>query len=293
MIRKTSNLNSQILSILMVLIIGVLVGCAGKKLKEEPQKGLILKYNMPKKQVLKYQTLSQFTQNLEIMGNTMEVKMGREYEFSVKTKEFKDNIFQLSITIDSMDINVVTPQEEFSPELDNVIGKSFDMTLSPLGKELDLSGAESIYWELPGEKHSVVSDYQTVFPDLPDKPVEVGDTWTSQSVISEKSGNNESQINLENLNTLTGFETIDGFECVKITSEFTGIMDGKGEQEGVKLNSSGEIKGTDIWYFAHKEGIFVKIITEGIGKGTITAVGPQKMKIPMTREFKTEVKLIK
>jgi hypothetical protein len=47
------------------------------------------------------------------------------------------------------------------------------------------------------------------------------------------------------------------------------------------------------WYFAYKEGIFVKMISNGSAEGTITVSGPQNMSIPMTREVKGEIKLVK
>jgi len=83
------------------------------------------------------------------------------------------------------------------------------MILSPLGKELDLSGAESIQYDLgPGGKHSIESDFQALFPDLAGRPVKIGDAWTSKDTITEKSSLAEIHMNLESLNTLEGFERI-------------------------------------------------------------------------------------
>jgi len=132
-----------------------------------------------------------------------------------------------------------------------------------------------------------------VFPDFAGKPVKIGDTWTTRAAITENTNKSESLINLDVLNTLEGFETVDGMECVRIKAEFTGTVEGKSEPEsGVELVSEGEVKGTDIWYFAYKEGIFVKTVSTGTADVTATA-SAQGVTIPMKRVFKSEMKLVK
>jgi hypothetical protein len=278
------------------LVFCFLAGCAVKKgdLWGDPKTGLILQYRMPDDQILKYQSSGEVNQNMEIMGQSVDVEINSASVFSAKSKGLKGDNHQLGITIDSMSTDIISMQGELSPDMSTVIGKSFDMTLSPLGKELELSGAESIKYDLGAEgKRSISSDFQAVFPDLADRPVKIGDTWTSTDTITEKSENNESIIHLESVNTLKGFETVDGMECVKITVELTGTSEGKGEQQGMDLISEAEVKGTATWYFAYKEGIFVKMISTVSSEGTITVSGPQNMSIPMTLEMKGEVKLVK
>lgn len=287
------SLQLQLLPVLAILLISILAGCAAKKnMLEDPKTGQIFQYQMPENQVLKYQISEETTQNMEVMGQSIKIEMNKTCAFSMKSKGLEDN-YQLEVTVDSMNANVVTPQGEMFPDMSNVVGKSFDMTLSVLGKELDLSGAGSIQWELSGEKHSIAPDFQAIFPDLADMPVKIGDTWTSKDAITEKNDDNELHINLEGVNTLEGFETVNGLECAKITVVVTGTLDGKGKQEGMDLVTGGKIKGTETWYFAYKKGIFVKSITEGIAESTTTVSGAQNITIPTTRKFKTEVELIK
>ncbi len=193
-----------------------------------------------------------------------------------------------------MSISVISSGGEYSPDLSSVIGKSFDMTLSPLGKELELSGAESMQYELPTEgKMSIESNFQAIFPNLAGRPVKIGETWTSTDTITEKNESSEVQINLENVHTLKGFETVDGMECVKITAEVTGTLQGTGELQGMDIAIEGERKGTDTCYFAYKEGIFVKVISTAVERISVELSGPQDMSILMTQEFKSEIKLVK
>ncbi len=81
-------------------------------------------------------------------------------------------------------------------------------------------------------------------------------------------------------------------ECIKITAEGIGTIEGRGEQQGIELNTRGEIKGKTTWFFAYKEGLFVKQVSKGTVEGTID-VPSQGMQIPFSRESSGEIKLVK
>lgn len=72
---------------------------------------------------------------------------------------------------------------------------------------------------------------------------------------------------------MDGFETVDGLECVRIKSAITGTLEGTGEEQGMALNFKGEIEGTDTWYFAYKEGFYVKMASTAAMEGTIATSG--------------------
>jgi hypothetical protein len=277
------------------MAICILAGCAAKlPIWGDPQTGLILQYRMAEDQMQKYQLTIKQTQDAEVMGQQMKTENKIKIAFTAKSKGLKENNQQLGITIDSMSININGPQGELSPDMSTVEGKSFDMTVSGLGKELDLSGAESIQYDLgQAGKRDLASNFQAMFPDLADKPVKIGDTWTSKDAITEKVGNGEIKISLESLNTLVGFETVDGLECAKITAKITGTLEGGGEQMGADLAFKGEIEGTETWHFAYKEGFFVNLIADVLTKGTVSVRGPQEISIPMVQNMRIETKLIK
>jgi hypothetical protein len=290
-----NTFKAHLLIAMIILAVILIAGCAARKeIPGKVKEGFMLQYLMPENQVLKYQTINGFTQQLDIKGQSVKVESGETTVFSVKSIGQKEDNHQLEVFIDSMSINVNTPRGELSPDMSPVWGENFDMILSPLGKELDLSGADSIQYEVsPGQKRSIGLGFENIFPDLPGRFVKIGDTWTTNDTISEKSGKGELQISLESVNKLQGFETVNGLECAKITAVFTGTLDGKGEEQGIELITKADVEGTDIWYFAYKKGIFVKAITNGTAIGTVTGSGPQQISIPLTREFKYETKLIK
>ena len=124
------------------------------------------------------------------------------------------------------------------------------------------------------------------------KPIKVGDTWTSQDTISQKSDRGVTTIVLNSVNKLVGFETLHGLECVKMVAKVTGTIDGQGEQQGMDLLTEGDTEGTDTWYFAYKKGVFVQSVVEVTSEGTIAVSGAQNMTIPMTMDMKFVTKLI-
>ncbi len=280
----------------ILIVIGFLAGCAAKTADPwgDPETGLILQYRMTENQILKYQMSGEQIQNMEIMGQSIETQSSSESGFSVKSKGLQEGNHLLGVTIDSMSINISSPQGELSPDMSTVLGESFDMTLSPLGKELDVSEAESIKYDMGAAgSRSISSNFQAAFPDLAGKPVKIGDTWTSTDTITEKTDELEVRINFESVNTLEGFETVDGLECIKVTAGITGTVVGQGEQMGVQLAIEGEVQGKGTWYFAYKEGIFVMDTTSFSSDSTITTSGAQAMTIPVNQETKVETKLVK
>lgn len=295
MFRK-QDLKTYLVFIPLVIVIGLLAGCAAKTPDPwgDPKTGLILQYRMTENQVLKYMTSGEQTQDMEIMGQSISTQSSSENGFTVKPKGLQEGNLLLGVTVDSMSINISSPQGDLSPDVSAVLGKSFDMTLSPLGKELDVSGAESIKYDMGAAgTRSISSNFQAAFPDLAGKPVKIGDTWTSTDIITEKTDELEVKINFESVNTLEGFETVEGMECVRVTTDITGTVEGKGEQMGMQLAIAGEVQGKGTWYFAYKEGIFVKDTTSISTDATISTSGAQALTIPMKQEMTMETKLVK
>jgi len=293
MIRK-QNFKTRMVSVPVILAICILAGCAVKTANVwgDPETGLILQYRMPENQVLKYKSSGEVIQTMDVMGQTIDVDVDSSGAFTVKSKGQKENNHQLTVTIDLMKLFIASPQGEINPDMSTVNGKSFEMTLSPLGKELELIGADAIQYESPDGTKSISADFQDTFPDLADKPVKIGDKWPSDSTITDTYSAGESKLHFEGMNTLEGFEIINGMECVRISSDVTGTYEGKGEAQGMEVVSVGEIVGKSTWYFAYKEGIFVKMITEGTAEGSIT-VTAQNLEIPLTRKFKMGIELVK
>lgn len=287
MIRKV------IVTVLLVLTIALLIGCAAEKaLWGDPKSGLILTYRMGEGEVLQYQMSAEQTQELDMMGQTMETETKSNSKFTATSKGKKEGNLMLGITMDDMKIHVSSMQGDMSPDMKGVIGKSFDMTLSPLGKEVDVSGAKELTYNM-GEagKRSLKSSFSAIFPDAAGKPVKVGDTWTSKDEITEDESGLNIKIVFDGVDTFEGFETVNGMECARITSKVKGTINGEGQQMGQDLKLEGDIDGTGTWYFAYKKGCLVKMTIDSFMEGNVVVIG-QNMTIPMTQESKQEIVLV-
>ncbi|MGB8958414.1 MAG: hypothetical protein WCC00_05325 [Candidatus Aminicenantales bacterium] len=251
----------------------------------------VLEYKMPTGRALTYQVKSEEAQVMDVQGQSMDTQTAGTSTFTFKAKGLKDKNFLLGVTIDDMAMTVTSAaQGDMSPDMTTVKGKSFDMVLSPLGSEVDVSGAEAITFDMAGDTRNLSSGFKMFFPDLPGKPVKVGDTWPSSGGTEEKSASMDIRIDLQNVNTLEGFETVDGMECARISSQVTGTLTGTGNQGGADLTFSGTTKGKDVWYFAVKEGIYVKMTSESTTQMSVD-VPVAGQTIPVTQTTKSELKL--
>ena len=274
-----------------LLAVALITGCAGKKPKPEVA---FWEYGMPEGKTLEYQKSEEVKQTMEVMGQPMEMGFYKNMGFSIAPKGREKNIYQIEVTVNSMDAGASTPQGDFTADTEPTIGKSFHMSLSYLGKEVAVSGADEIMYGLgPQGERSIGPDFAAFFPDLPGRPIKIGDTWTSQDTIPASEGGAELLVISENLNTLEGFETINGMKCVKVTAVVTGSLTGEGEQMGAPLTFSGTMEGTETWYFAHEDGIFVKSSARIATTASVEVGGPQQMTIPMTMNMTMETELIK
>ena len=268
-------------------VVLVLAGCA---VKTEPTRN-VLEYRMPAGRVLTYEAKSEQSQVMEVMGQSNDTRTSGTSVFTVRSKAAKGKDFLLGVTLDSIAVTVANSlQGDMSPDMSAVKGKSFDMVLSPLGSEVDVTGAEAITYTISGETHTMASGFKTFFPDVSGKPAQVGDTWPSSASVEEIAGPVKIKVETRNVNTLEGFETIQGMNCARVATEVTGTLTGTGSQMGMDLSFTGVIKGHEVWYFAVKEGIYVQATSEMTTQMSID-VPAAGMTIPATQTSKSETRL--
>lgn len=254
--------------------------------------GLVLEYKMPTGRVLTYQDKSEGSEVTEGMGQSMDTQTANTSTVTFKAKGLKDKNFLVAVTIDDMTATVASSaQGDMSPDMSSVKGKSFDMVFSPLGAEIDVAGAEAVTYEFVTGTRSVAPGFKMFFPDLPGKPVKVGDTWNSSDGVDEKMGEVTLRIDVKSVHTLEGFETVDGMECARISTQVSGTVTGSGSQQGMDLSLTGTTKGKNVWYFAVKDGIYVKSTSDTTTEMSIE-VPAAGMTIPSTSTGKTELKLV-
>jgi len=281
-------------AILAALFVLLFAGCAAEKsLWGDPENGLILQYRMPEDRALRYELSSGTAQHMEMMGQPMVINIQEFRIISVEGRGMTGQNLHLGIRLDSMSMEIKGPGGDLSPDVTGVLGKSFGMTLSPLGRELELSGVDTIQYDLgPQGKQDVGSAFQTLFPDMAGKPAKIGETWSGKDTILQKNGNGELRITIKSVTILSALKRVEEMECAVITSVLSGTVEGKGRQRGMDLVTAGTIEGTDTSYFAYKKGIYVGGKTLTRSDVMVTGTGPREIKIPMKREMTIQTRLL-
>ena len=162
------NIKAWLMLTPFFLAICMLAGCTAKTapVYGDPQTGVILQYRIPEGQTLKYESWGETHQVSDVMGQTIETDIASTSAFTVKSKGQEENNHQLTITIDGMSLKIQSTQAELEPDMSTVIGKSFDMVLSSLGKEVELIGADAIEYDLgPEGTRNIASGFQDIFPN--------------------------------------------------------------------------------------------------------------------------------
>ena len=293
--KQNGIMRAYVLLAVAALVASGLSGCAGtKNVWGDTKSGLILEYRMKQGDVLKYEMTQEGIERVEVMGQTNESATGKSYVYTVESKGMQGGNHLLGITIESMTGYMKSIQGEFTADTGPVEGQSFDMIVSPLGEEVDLSGAESIEYGIGamGER-SIKSDFEAAFADLAGRPIKVGDTWTSTDTLNIDQTTSQLVIMSEAVNRLDGYETVDGLECARVVADVTGTLSGEGEQMGAPLVFDGTLSGTETWYFAYKEGYLVKSSSDVSSDIMVPVQAGQEMKIPVKSTAKIQTNLIK
>jgi hypothetical protein len=277
------------------LAVSLIPGCAAKKAAPGASSGATtLEYRLPPGTAVTYKSTQGSTQTMQVMNQYINTDSKKVITFTMAPGAMKDNKQTLTITVDSLLVSMTTPQGDFSADVSQTIGKSFDMVLTTLGQELEISGADLIQYSLgPAGSRSIKSDFQTAFPDLAGRPLKAGDTWANTDTTDVDESGMILKIITENLNTFVGLEDLSGMKCARITTTSKGTVKGEGEQQGMKVVLDSQLDGTDIWFFAPDRGLLAKLTSDVSMSGTVAVGGPQGMSIPMKQQMKTEVVLIK
>jgi len=273
-----------------VLAIVILSGCALQKpLWGDLETGLNLAYRGLESETRQYQNTVTVIQDLAMIGQKTEIKTDMGFALAAKPREAED--LALGVTIDEFRVGTAGTQGSSSPDTSGIPGKSFDMVLSQLGREVDVEGAAELTYDVnPFTKSNLKPLFQSIFPDLPSLPVRVGDTWTSTSDTTTEDSSSEIHTAVAHVHTLVGFEAVDGLECAKISSEMTGTMNGKGNQMGSEFTLNGKLEGTSTWHFAYREAVLVDHALSFTANLSLeTAMGP----LPMTLVNTVRLRLVR
>lgn len=283
----------------------LLFGCAGKEIPMwgNEEVGFNLQYRLDDGQKLNYETSSKTNSDFNLMGNsTITDEEAFILSSVVGTQADSPDHLSCQVTVDDMKLKEIQTamgeSGEIERDLSKVIGKSFNLTFSPQGREIDYAGIEKMTIDMGsmgGGEQNVRSRFRNILPDLPNTPVKIGETWTSVVEDMEPSGMGDVGMKYVTKTTskIEGFETVDGYECLRISSQTTGTIGAEGEMMGAPMTIKGDIAGKGTWYFAYKEGLLVKSIMPGskLNIDIQIGAGDQGLKIKLDIKSEGETKL--
>lgn len=148
--------------------------------------------------------------------------------------------------------------------------------MSPLGDVGEFKDFDKLNTKLSGGRNVSIENLKEeiihLFPHLPEKPVKLGDKWTT----SFAGGEGQESFSLEYL--LLDEVKINGIECLKIKANYkTENRYPVTAKNGKKLVVDARDIGHDIYYFAYKKGFL--LMRKSIGNGVTDVFDSDSKKV--------------
>jgi hypothetical protein len=271
------------ITLMILSLSGILfAGYSQKKPADKPAKsGVLLEYKYPEGKTFRYISATKVVQDLDVNGRSMLVNISMFMGCEVKADRKTGDNLNLEITIDSMAQKVESPQGTAGGPIVDVKGKSFNMVISPAGKTVDIGEAAKVVYNIEGSgEDNMVQAFLNYFPALPKGNVNPGDTWVTNDTIDSKAPTNTMWMPVESKFKFEGMETVEGIECAKITADLSGTRKMTTQSQGMEIHTSGPYTGTQVLYFALKDGYLVKETINTKMTGNIE-IPDQNMAFPM------------
>jgi len=250
-------------SAIVVFVAAAVVLSAGCAATREPwgnpSSGLLLSYRFEGDGARHYRRTVATEQTMRTLGRERGVSASRTVDFRIVSGGSADGTLSLDVTVEGLVYALDTPRGKIEREAPEAHDRRFVMTLSPLGTAIDLGDAESIEYSMPPVGMQKLADeFRDLLPELPDRPLRVGDTWTATRSVDDPRFRGTMEVSTHLVNKLEGYETIDGVPCAKITTQITGRMTGLTEGPVGSDSSSGAVSGSATWYFDYRGGVLVR-----------------------------------
>ncbi len=289
------HLAVAILSIVVFVLL--IVGCSSQKaVWGNAKDGFVLSYRLADGESLSYTTAGTEKMTLEIMGTDQGPTTTFKNDYTVRAEKSDDDNLNLNVAIENFVRDSQSPNGDFSVDASPILAKDFQLVLSPLGEELDYIGIEDLQIDLGkngGGRQDVLNYYRDLFPALSEKPVKIGDSWIEEQEFTAPAGNMKVIIKAKTTHILAGLETVDGEECLKISTQSESEIAGDGVQDGMDLDMTATSNANGVWYFAYKKGILVKSESTTNLQGTIDVSGNFEFSMPITQATTATLGLVK
>ena len=274
--------------IALIGFLGFLASCTGNKSVE-------LQYAKENVESTKYE-LNYFQDSKAYMNEepmTAQYKVNLPIEFSSSQN---GTMVKSEIFIPKMDVKIVLPTGQQTLDTRNLkdINLDFEYTVNGNQKKI-VPENESMVIDF-GEMLGGTLDWdfllKYVSPNLPGKPVKVGDTWNDNLHFPRVEAGSKIEASVLLKHQLTDFEEIDGRKCAVIKTKISSKLDDTFELMAMPWDLKGELTGDMIWYFDYNQGLIVKLKIEEKSEGAVQSEGGE-MSATYTQSSIIELNLIK
>jgi len=242
--------------------------------------------------VIDYSQKDHYTR--EIMGNELSEDQEDIFACIISVKEIKNNNIGLELEIKKMAQFSGDPQSGAGPDFSALTGKKVLFDLTHKGKIINFEGLHNLPEIYNQSRQTTVTQdiykslITSLFPALPENPVEEGNTWKSHQVYSMKIPGGEVQVNNERIYTLLGEAVYNGIPCLKFGADITTSVKGEGLVQAMNFKMDMQGEGTQTIFFSQKQGMIISIDGASEVKGD-AVFEDADMSMPMNHKYKTKI----
>lgn len=213
---------------------------------------------------------AEYEQDIKWGTSDVERRYGARYTFT----RFGESTEGLRVTarLDSLGVGVSSPHGRQVFDARYLTGSEFQLMIPERGGAPTYQG--EVIFDMTGMLEGEVALSRLMnfgFPELPDHPIKIGDSWTSGSARSQVEAYLTMPANFETEYRFTGWETIDGVDCARIEGRITGEMAARAAlQYGQSADYTGSLQGQATWYFDPASGSLMRMSGEESSDGWLT-----------------------
>jgi hypothetical protein len=279
--------------IILTLFTGTTVFSQKKSDVAVSKGGVKLIYNYPEGQTFTYKTNTKIVEDMDVNGQSMLVNISMNMGCEVKSAGKQGENLKLAIKIDSMAQNIDSPQGVAGGPVNDLKGKEFNIVISPKGKMIDISEASGITFTVEGSgENNLAQTFGDYFPSLPEGEIKPGDTWVTNDTVKTKAPSSSVFMPVQSNYKYDGNENINGVDCARISATLSGTRKMTTQSQGMYINVSGPFTGTEILFFAIKDGYLVKESTTSRMTGNID-IPDQNMTFPVVMTVDSGKEIVK
>jgi hypothetical protein len=249
-----------------------------------------LEYKLKKGHGFEMTTTTERESMREMMGNEIKATTTDMIRYVANVTEVKDGKATVEITYKDRSHETDDPQVQLDTDFSDLLGKKGRFAITSRGvlseftgfdalPELAISGGQATRGE-----RQYINELKEFFIQLPEEKVGVGGTWSYVEEFNEPVEGGTAKIVVDHTYTVTDVVEKEGFECLRIDGEYTTKVAGTGAAQGMEYTLELAGSGTEIVFFAFKQGMLVEFDSTSFVEGAVVAedVG---FEMPMRHDY--------